>query len=438
MNCHEAREGFSHRGMGLTERALVHAHVMQCVECRKERESLPQAVSSRPRVEPSRAAWLTRLRVLLSISLTRSGQVAVRVVEVLAILFTLSVRAAAHLIGRVRFVITRFAHLLIGLRSSVLIAFRGSARAAIEAAGAGATRGLDVLRQLRVPLAIASTVSSQAAVRVVEVARLSVRAAAHLIGRVRFVITRFAHLLIGRRASVLITFQGSARAAIEAAGAGVTRGLDLLRRLSVLVSIFSSVSRQALVRVAWLVDRFTEVRWLLPFQGIARAATEAARAGVTRGLDLLPRLRQTKDAAWTTRSLLRVCTAIVSLAVLVAVILFSTGERLPQDVRLPADGKPTLAETSTLNPVSAPQPAPMEVSQPETPRVSMRPKLPETQAEVPAPLRRPDPAFAQRRATASAPVPSTETVQNAEASDPTAAIDWLLKGGSSRRRIENP
>jgi hypothetical protein len=437
MNCHEAREGFSHRGMGLTERALVHAHVMQCVECRKERESLPQAVSSRPRVEPSRAAWLTRLRVLLSISLTRSGQVAVRVVEVLAILFTLSVRAAAHLIGRVRFVITRFAHLLIGLRSSVLIAFRGSARAAIEAAGAGEPRGLDLLRQLLVLLSISSTVASQAAVRVVEVARLSVQAAAHLIGRVRFVITRFAHLLIGLRSSVMITFQGSARAAIEAAGAGVTRGLDLLPRLSVLVSIFSSVSRQALVRVAWLVDRFTQVRWLLPFQGIARAATEAARAGVTRGLDLLPRLRQTKDAAWTTR-FLRVCTAIVSLAVLVAVILFSAGERLSQEVRLPADADPTLAETSTPNPVSAPQLAPMEVSQPETPRVSMGPKLPETQAEIPAPLRRPDPAFAQRRATASAPVPSTETAQNAEASDPTAAIDWLLKGGSSRRRIENP
>jgi len=348
MNCHEAREGVSALGMGLTERALVHAHVMQCVECRKERESLSQAVSSRPRVEPSRAAWLTRLRVLRSISLTLSGQVAVRVVEVLAILFTLSVRAAAHLIGRVRFVITRFAHLLIGLRSSVLVAFRGSARAAIEAAGAG-----------------------------------------------------------------------------------VTWGLDVLPRLSVLVSIFSSGSRQALVRVAW-------VRWLLPFQGIARAATEAVRAGVTRGLDLLARLRQTKDAAWTARPLLRVCTAIVSLAVLVAVILFSAGERLSQDVRLPADAEPTLAETSTPNPVSAPEPAPVGVSRPETPHVAMRPKPPETQTEIPAPLRRPDPAFAQRRATASAPVPSTETAQNAEASDPTAAIDWLLKGGSSRRRIENP
>jgi hypothetical protein len=357
--------------------------------------------------------------VLQSIALTRSGQVAVRVVEVLAILSTLSVRAAAHLIGRVRFVITRFAHLLIGLRSSVLIAFRGSARAAIEAAGAGVTRGLGFLRRLSVLLAISATVSSQAAVRVVEVARLSVRAAAH-------VITRFVHLLIGLGSSVLITFRGSARAAIEAAGAGVTRGVDLLPRLSVLVSIFLTGSRQALMRVAWLVDRFTQVCWRLPFQGIARAATEAVRAGVT-----------TKDAAWT-RPLLGVSTAIVPLAVLVAIILFSAGERLSQDARLPADAEPTLAETSTPDPVSAPEPAPVGVSRPETPRVAMRPKPPETQTEIPAPLRRPDPAFAQRRATASEPVPSTETAQNAEASDPTAAIDWLLKGGGSRRRIENP
>jgi hypothetical protein len=204
------------------------------------------------------------------------------------------------------------------------------------------------------------------------------------------------------------------------------------------VSIFLSGSRQALVRVAWLVDRFTQVRWRLPFQGIARAATEAVRAGVTRGPDLLARLRQTKDAAWTTRPLLRVCTAIVSLAVLVAVILFSAGERLSQDVRLPADGEPTLAETSTPNPVSAPEPAPVEGARPETPRVAIRPKPPETRTEIPAPFRRPDPALAQIRATASAPTPSTEAIQNAEASDSTAAIDWLLKGGSSRRRIENP
>jgi hypothetical protein len=304
-----------------------------------------------------------------------------------------------------------------------MIAFRGSARAAIEAAGVGVTRGLDLLRQLHVLLSIALTRSGQVAVRVVEVLAilftLSVRAAAHLIGRVRFVITHFAHLLIGLRSSVLIAFRGSARAAIEAAGAGVTRGLDLLPRLSVLVSIFLSGSRQALARVAW-------VRWRLPFQGIARAATEAVRAGVT-----------TKDAAWT-RPLLGVSTAIVPLAVLVAIILFSAGERLSPDARLPADAEPTLAETSTPNPVSAPEPAPVGVSRPETPRMAMRPKPPETQTEIPAPLRRPDPAFAQRRVTASAPVPSTETAQNAEASDPTAAIDWLLKGGSSRRRIENP
>jgi hypothetical protein len=258
----------------------------------------------------------------------------------------------------------------------------------------------------------------------------------------------------------MIAIQGTARVAIEAAGAGVTRGLALLPRLSVLVSIIFTVSRQAIVRVPWL----------LPFQGLARAATEAGRAGVARVLALLPRLRllrsialtvsveaagrvitasralsrpragtsrlrQTKDAAWTTRPLLWVCSAIVSLAVLVAVILFSAGERLSPDVRRPVDGKPILTETSTPNPVSAP---PVGISRPETPHVAMRPKRPEAQTEILAPLRRADPAFAQSRAPASAPGPSTETAQNAEVSDSTAAIDWLLKGGSSRRRIENP
>jgi hypothetical protein len=341
-------------------------------------------------------------------------------------------------------------------------------------------------------LSISSTVFGQVALRAVEVAGAGVaravglltgvcgllailiarsgRGAAHLLRRARLVITRFAHLLIALGSSLRSAFQGSARATIEAARTGVTRGLALLPRLSVLVSILFTVSRQALGRVARLIDRFSRVRWGLPFQGIARGATEAGRAGVTGGLALLlrlrrlrsialavsveaagrvitasralsrpsagtSRLRQTKDAAWTTRPLLWVCSAIASLAVLVAVILFSAGERLSPDVRRPVDGKPILTETSTPNPVSAP---PVGISRPESPHVAMRPKRPETQTEILAPLRRPDPAVAQSRATATAPGPSTETAQNGEASDSTAAIDWLLKGGSSRRRIENP
>ena len=104
MNCHDAREGFSalvHGGLGLTEWALVEAHVRQCVECRKERASVLEVLNSRQQVTLSRAllhclskmidaihfgttsfaAWLTRVRVLLSISLTVAGLAAVRVIE---------------------------------------------------------------------------------------------------------------------------------------------------------------------------------------------------------------------------------------------------------------------------------------------------------------------------------------------------------------------
>ena len=272
MNCHEAREGVSALGVGLTERALVHAHVMQCVECRKERESLPQVVSSRQRVAPSRAAWLTRLLVLLSIS------------------FTVSVRAARRVIAASRVGAMRILDLLIRVRSLPPLRFALSERAAVKAMGATGA-----------------------------------------VGRI----------------------------------------------------VVASSSRA--------------------------------------------------------RPLLKVCTGIVSLAVLIAAILalwprqwpdnlmprFSAGERLSRDVRLPVDRKPAelavaapLVKTSTPKPVSAPQPA--------------------TQTEIPASLRRPDPALAQSRATAFAPMPSTEAAQNAEALDSTAAIDWLLKVGSSRRRIENP
>lgn len=129
-----------------------------------------------------------------------------------------------------------------------------------------------------------------------------------------------------------------------------------------------------------------------------------------------------------TRSVLRVSTGIASLAILVATILFlwprewpdnfmprpSTGGRLSQDVRPPADQKPEaaavapLTETRTPKSVSAPQPASAAMSQPETRHVAVRPKPPETQAEIPAPLPSPDPALAQSRAAASAPRPTPE------------------------------
>lgn len=173
MNCHEVREGLaasSRGGMGLTEWALVHAHVSHCVDCRKERESLQPGVSSRQRVALSRgasdfAASLTRLHVRASISLTGSGQTAVRMIAaaragvarvvglptrvrgLLPPLVAPAAQAAASVIGHVRLVGRRVAHLLIRLH-------QGVARAAIEATGRvisagriGAVRILDLLKR---------------------------------------------------------------------------------------------------------------------------------------------------------------------------------------------------------------------------------------------------------------------------------------------------
>lgn len=384
MNCHEVREGFSapsRGGMGLTEQALVHAHVAQCVDCRKERESLHLVLSSPQRVEPSRepsnfVASLTRLRVLLSISVTGSAQAAVR---------------------------------------------------GIEAARAGAERTISLPIRVRGPLPI--------------VYAPSVRAAANLIEHVRFVITRVAHRLIWLRSSLTIVCQGTARAAIETAGAGVTGVLALLTRLGVLVSISFTVSVEAVGRmiaasgvgVMRILDLL--IRAIGTTRDIGRIVVTTSGRAVSNLGARTSALRPSK-AAWTrTRLLLRVSTGIVGLAVLVAAIVFLWPPQWPDNL---VDRKPALAGTSAPAPVSAPQPAPVEVSRPETPRVTVRPKPSEAQAEIPAPVRRAEPALARSRATDSTPMPPTEAAQNADASDPTAAIDWLLKGGSSRRHIQSP
>jgi hypothetical protein len=109
---------------------------------------------------------------------------------------------------------------------------------------------------------------------------------------------------------------------------------------------------------------------------------------------------------------------MVGLVILVAAIVLSAGERLSRDVRLPVDLEPSFAETSTSIPVAGVQPAPVEASPPVPRPVRVRPRSPE-------------PAQA---ATALTP-PTEATAQNADASDPTAAIDWLLQGGRRRQTV---
>ena len=450
MNCHDARERISAQlrgGIGLTEWVLAETHVRRCVGCRKELEHLQQAVRSHQRVAPSRAllhglsrivdaihfgttsvaAWLTRLRVLLSIPLTVSGQTAVKVIAVkviegsrvgamwlvslltrvrwlLPILVSLSVRASASVIEAMRLLITHVADLLARLCSSSRIAFQWTARAAANVIGAARfviIRFAPLPARLRVLLAMSFTVSVQAAGRVIPAGRVGAVLVVGLLLRVRWLL------------SVLVSL--SERIAVKAIGA---------------TWVVSATRRR---------DR--------------SSTTSETISGSARTSPLWPRVTGT-------RALLGAGSGIVSLAVLVATILLlgprqwpdhlasrpSRGERSTQDVRAPADRK--AAELS-----------PAAVSAPETQRMAMRPKPPETRAEIPVLWRSPDPTLAPRnRAPASAPTPSAEASwsrgparpkesarardvagsQNAEASDPSAVIDWLLKGGSSPRRIESP
>ena len=378
MTCHDAREKLSalRRGMDLTERALVHAHVMQCAECRKEREEQLEPIASSPTV---------------------AAQAALTVAEVARA----GVARTAGLLTQVEHVrsgLTRAVPKLIQLRSPLVTACQAVARATTDFARAGVPRVLDVLARLRELLSIALTVSGQAAMRVVEVARAGAasivtlssrvgrqlpglfvvagRAAATLIGHARFGIARVSRLLIGVCSSWMSAFPRAGRTTTEAARAGVTRVFEL------------------------------------PTQLIA-----AGRALSVRAAQASPPAPK-KATAWPVRPLLS--TGMVGLVILVAAIVLSAGERLSREVRLPVDLEPSFAETSAPIPVAAAQPAPVEASPPVPRPVRVRPRSPE-------------PA----QAAAALKPPTEATAQNADAADPTAAIDWLLQGGR-RRRTESP
>jgi hypothetical protein len=379
MTCHDAREKLSalRRGMDLTERALVHAHVMQCAECRKEREEQLEPIASSPTVVAQAALTVAEV--------ARAG-----------------VARTAGLLTQVEHVrsgLTRAVPKLIQLRSPLVTACQAVARATTDFARAGVPRVLDVLARLRELLSIALTVSGQAAVRVVEVARAGAapivglssrvgrqlpglfvvagRAAATLIGHARFGIVRESRLLIGVCSSWMSAFPRAGRTTTEAARAGVTRAFEL------------------------------------PTQLIA-----AGRALSVRAAQASPAAPK-KATAWPVRPLLS--TGMVGLVILVAAIVLSAGERLSREVRLPVDLEPSFAETSAPIPVAAAQPAPVEASPPVPRPVRVRPRSPE-------------PA----QAAAALTPPTEATAQNADASDPTAAIDWLLQGGRSRRQTERP
>lgn len=281
MNCHEAREGIPalfHGGMGLTEWALLDAHLRQCVECQKEQACVQEVLTSRQQLTPSRAlvhclskvidaihVGITSFRELLLIPSTVAWPRSRRVIEanravaiwLLVLLtrvcgrlpkcFTLFRLVPARVIGATGFVITKVADLLARLRLSLTIAFHGAARAAIESACAGVTRVITVFMSVRYLLPVLS--------------KLSERVVATVIKATRFASIRFADLLTRLLAPLSISWTVSGQAAvrrIQASRIGVMWLIGLLMRGRRLLPLLFALSQRAAIRAIgtmWGVGR---------------------------------------------------------------------------------------------------------------------------------------------------------------------------------------
>ena len=508
MNCHDAREGFSalrRSGMGLTELALLEVHVRQCVECQKEeRASVQEMLNSRQRVIPTRAllhclskvidaihfgttsiaGWLIRFRVLASIFLTVARPASVKVIEasrvgvtwlvglftrvrrLLPTLFRRSARGAASVIEAIAFTITCGADLLARLRWSLTVTVPMAARAAIEAARAGVTRILAVLVLLRCLLPGILTLYQRAAANVVGAARVASVCYADLLARLRVLLA----------VSLTVALQ-TTRRVIAASRVGPTGVLSPLTRVRRLQTLLIALSERAVktieaTRVAGRIGLSTSGCVLsLSWHKVAAAWSS------TRSTEPVTR----SDLTFGTRSLLRVCAGIGSLAILVATVMFlwpregpadlmprpSTGERFSASIRPPAypeavEPPPAvqLAEIQTPKAVLAPQAAAAPLSPPDTRRAAMRPGPSPAPDEIIASVQSPDPTLAGPPAIDLTSIPSAEATwsreptlpqasvrtpdrarsENVDASDLPAAIEPLLKGkrAASRRHIESP
>lgn len=410
MNCQDIRERLPALvrpgGMGLTDWALVVAHLRQCGDCRRERASLEQMeVGSRQRAASPRArlqsfltktigpirseatrfaARLTPRRIPLSIPSTVSAQAALVGATSLVDLLARRLGRVPELVNR-GVLVTQVADLLARLHMSLMAALRWAARSAPAAARGGVTRALELLMRVRCMLLIVST-------------RVG-RVAADVVGSSRSVIARSPDVLVWLRARLALSFTMSRWAKARTLGAG--RGGAI-----------------------WLADRLAS--------GIS-----AARRG---GGIATSRFLTSGDRASGTRPLLTACAGIVSLAILAATIASlstslsprqpSPGEWVSPDVRVPADRMPAEAatpprpvKTSVAERISSPG------SEPRARRLAMRAKGAEP--GIPAPSRSSDPSPPQESARSR----DAARFQGADAPDAreeSAAIDWLLRDGRGR------
>jgi hypothetical protein len=391
---------------------------------------------------PRCSRWVTRAAVRVIEAVRAAGAWSlgflIQARVLLPTLITVSVRAAARLIGRV---VTGFAHRLTWCRSSLGGLSHWAAETAIAVVGA--------------------------------TVRLSEWSSANAAGIIRAVMT--------------------------CTGRGITVGCAWGRRvvalcmpmdLTRLFALPVQATTQA-IEATWVIGRIVlttsghAVRylglsaWTLPMSGRVwnwttidqRSCSVHALARWRASLMASVFLKGMRWPLWAHRPL-GLCTGIVCLAIFIVAALFmwpeppanfmfqSTLERLSQPHPQRTDPRPAdrtaapLAEPS-IRDISVLRAAP--ASQP-TRRVTAPPKPLEARAAIPAPSRSRPPVTA--RELVSDPVPQRSDVtwsrgplrvptpepppqkeaQYAEAPDASAAIDWLLKSGreASRRSIEGP
>jgi hypothetical protein len=500
MNCYEVRQQFSvhpRGGTTLTEQALAHAHVTQCRDCQAKRVSVPLALSARPSVEPPPVPLVIPTRAMLTsrspIASTRAVVSSARAVAgLLERAGFAGVRAARRLtrLGSAVLIVCHGTARAVGeavgavlglLSRSLRETGRGVGRVVVPC-WLGALRTRDVL--VRVGVGLSSLVASSA------------RAVGHLVGtipglvaRARLASARSARRLTRLGTAVMMTCHEATRAAgrlLATCWLGALRTRDVVGRAGERVPALVAASARAVGHLVGTIPglvaraRFAcarSARGLTRFgaaammacYGAARAVGAAAgavlglvwrslgetvraagrvvamcRLGAMQSRDGLRRIGRgwaslVAPSAWpvgpivgAARAHPRVCAGIMSGIGLVASLLFldprlrpddlfSTEERLVTDARLPVDRKP--AEPSSAPPLAIqvapprPAPGPQPVRAPRVP-------APETHAPIPPPERRSAAVAAEARPTA-------------EASDPGAAIDWLLQG-SPPGGAENP
>jgi hypothetical protein len=182
MNCEDARDGLSAlvRGhIGLTEWALLEAHVKQCAECRQAEAHLRRRAAASRQVTRPRAmlASLRKAMELARIGVSPSTALVVRRRGLLtAAARVLAPRATAGMMRAIGLAVGHSADLMarirVSLASAPAIAERTIA-SALQAFGLGITRSVAEVARLRASLAIPLR-SSVAAANALEVVRLRI------------------------------------------------------------------------------------------------------------------------------------------------------------------------------------------------------------------------------------------------------------------------